>query len=151
MKMKKLLAVMLACVMLCAVAAPALGETGYEILKGFLSQTGEELCNLGTPDVMPLDDPDTTILLGYIEAEKIMILGGVNADGQGELCGWSNVEIVNALAVFVNVCTAWDDFAAMFGSGYGLMLGWDYGEDHLYIHTSEEAAMFVEAVEGMLE
>lgn len=149
--MKKLIATLLACVMLCAMAAPALGETGYDILKSFLSQTGESLCNLGTPDVQPLSDPGKTILLGYIEAEKIMILGGVNADDQGELCGWSNVEVVNALAVFVNVCTEWDDFAAMFGSGYTLMLAWDYGEGKLYITSSEEAAMFVEAVEGMLE
>ena len=149
--MKKLIAALLICVLTVSLAAPALGETGYDILKSFLSQTGESLCNLGTPNVQPLSDPGKTILLGYIEAEKIMILGGVNADDQGELCGWSNVEVVNALAVFVNVCTEWDDFAAMFGSGYTLMLAWDYGEDKLYITSSEEAAMFVEAVEGMLE
>lgn len=149
--MKKLIAALLACVMLCTAAIPALGETGYEILKSFLSQTGEELCNLGAPDVQPLSDPDKIILLGYIEAEKILILGGVNADGQGELSGWDDVEIVNALSVFVNVCTAWDTFAAMCDSGYTLMLAWDYGEDKLYITSSEEAAMFVEAVEGMLE
>ena len=149
--MKKLIAALLACVLLCTAAIPALGESGYDILKSFLSQTGESLCNLGTPDVQPLSDPGKTILLGYIEAEKIMILGGVNADDQGELCGWSNVEVVNTLAVFVNVCTEWDDFAAMFGSGYTLMLAWDYGEGKLYITSSGEAAMFVEAVEGMLE
>ena len=149
--MKKLIAALLICVLTVSLAAPALGETGYDILKSFLSQTGESLCNLGTPDVQPLSDPGKTILLGYIEAEKIMILGGVNAGGKGELSGWDDVEVVSALSVFLNVCTAWDTFAAMCDSGYTLMLAWDYGVDKLFITSSEEAAMFVEALEERLQ
>ena len=149
--MKKLIAVLLSCVLLFTLAVPALGESGYEILKSFLSQTGESLCNLGTPDVQPLSDPGKTILLGYIEAEKIMILGGVNAGGKGELSGWDDVEVINALSVFLNVCTAWDTFAAMCDSGYTLMLAWDYGEDKLYITSSEEAAMFADAIKNMVD
>ena len=151
MKMKKLIAVLLACVLLCTATIPALGETGYEILKDFLSRTGDEPCNLGAPDVQPLSDPDKIILLGYIEDEEILILGGVNAGGKGELSGWDDVEVVNALSVFLNVCTAWDTFAAMCDSGYTLMLAWDYGVDKLFITSSEEAALFVEALEERLQ
>ena len=147
--MKKLIAVLLSCVLLFTLAVPALGETGYDILKSFLSQTGESLCNLGTPNVQPLSDPGKTILLGYIEADGAIILGGVNAGGKGELCGWHDVEVINALSVFLNVCTAWDTFAAMCDSGYTLMLAWDYGEDKLYITSSEEAAMFADAIKNM--
>ena len=147
--MKKLIAALLICVLTVSLAAPALGETGYDILKSFLSQTGESLCNLGTPDVQPLSDPGKTILLGYIEADGAIILGGVNAGGKGELCGWHDVEVINALSVFLNVCTAWDTFAAMCDRGYTLMLAWDYGEDKLYITSSEEAAMFADAIKNM--
>ena len=147
--MKKLIAVLLSCVLLFTLAVPALGETGYDILKSFLSQTGESLCNLGTPNVQPLSDPGKTILLGYIEADGAIILGGVNAGGKGELCGWHDVEVINALSVFLNVCTAWDTFAAMCDSGYSLMLAWDYGEGKLYVTSSEEAAMFADAIKNM--
>lgn len=149
--MKKLIAVMLACVLMLTLAAPALGETGYEILKGFLSQTGEDLCNLGQPLTAPTGDADNLIFLFYIQEEGTMLLSGVNARGEGEMCGWSNVELINAIAVFLNICTAWDAFSALCDSGYQVVLGWDYGEeDSLFIDTSEEAAMFAEAMENMI-
>lgn len=147
--MKKLLAVLLICVLMFTLAVPALGESGYEILKDFLSGTGDEPCYLGLPTVEPYANAEKIIMLGYVQSDSTMVIAGINAAGQGELCGWNNVDVISAFSVFLNVCTAWDAFAAMCDRGYSLMLAWDYGEDYLFIDSSEEAALFVETLQNM--
>ena len=149
--MKKLIAVMLTCVLMFTLAVPALGETGYEMLKRFLIESDSKYCNLGQPLVAPYDEATNLIFLFYYQEDGTMLLSGVNARGENEMCGWDNVEFINALAVFLNVCTAWDTFSALCDSGYRVVLGWDYGEeDSLFIDSSEEAAMFAEMAEGMI-
>lgn len=152
--MKKPIAVLLACVLLftCALAAPALGESGYEILKILLSQSGgEEMYHLGEPLVLPSDVADNKIRLGYSADDRIFVLSGFNSSGESEVCGWLEVDVLNALAVFVATCVDWDTMSGLCDSGYTLLLAWTSGDESLYIDSAEEAAAFVEAVENLVE
>ena len=152
MKMKKLIAVLLSCVLLFTLAVPALGESGYEVLKILLSQSGgEELYHLGEPVVMPGETNDNIIRLGYSGEDCILVLSGINSSGESELCGWLEVDVIHALAVFVATCVDWDTVSGLCDSGYTLLLAWKNGDETLFIDSAEEAAMFVEAVEDLLE
>ena len=84
--MKKLIAVMLACVLLCAIAVPAMGESCYELLKGFLSETDDDLTDLGQPIAFPSDEAGHDIVLVYDEKNFELMLSGTNASGKGEMC-----------------------------------------------------------------
>ena len=152
MKMKKLIAALLACVMLCAISVPALGEGCYLLLKGYLSDCDDDLCNLGAPEIMsgePLDK--TTFMVYWPDSEKLM-LSGLNARGECEICTWRNVKMINGIAVFLAICNEWDFVLSTCDSGYTLVLDWVLSEDDsLFIDNAEDAAEFVETVMGALQ
>lgn len=152
MKMKKLIAALLACVMMFSLAIPALGESGYELLKGFMTASDNELCRLGVPETQSSSGYDSTIFMVYWPDQEKIMLSGVNARGQNEVSTWRNVELVNGLAVFIAICNEWDFMISYCDSGYTLVLDWVLSEDDsLFIDNAEDAAGFVETVMGALQ
>ena len=152
MKMKKLIAVLLICVMMFTLAVPALGETCYEMLKLYFSAT--EGRYLGVPQIIPFDfeNIDQHLAVMYSGPDSMLLLAGFNSKGEGEVCAWYAVDTTQALGVFYDLCNSWDYAASMCDAGYNLMLTWDYGEeDNLIIDSASEAALFVEALEERLQ
>ena len=148
MKMKKLIAVLLACVMLCAVAAPAMGENCYEIMKALLADTSTDLC-MGDP--MTTDYEITQkVLLMYTNGT--MGLFGVNGNGQGELAIWFDVDTAKAVYVFYILAQIWDDIAALpnYGYDFSMVLCSEDGESQIIIDDAVSAANYVAAVEDLL-
>lgn len=148
MKMKKLIAVLLSCVLLCAIAAPALGENCYEIMKALLADTSTDLC-MGDP--MTTDYEITQkVLLMYTNGT--MGLFGVNGNGQGELAIWFDVDTAKAVYVFYTLAQIWDNIAALpdYGYDFSMVLCSEDGESQLIIDDAVSAANYVAAVEELL-
>ena len=150
MKMKKLIAVLLICVMMFALAVPALGETCYGLLKAYFSGevTTSSMSYLGTPQVLPLNDATKAVALMYNAPEEYMMLTGFNSKGQSEMSVWPGVDVMTAFSVFYDVCSSWELLSSVCEPGYKLWVLWDYGEGNLCITSSEDAAMFVEMLSG---
>ena len=149
MKMKKLIAVLLSCVLLCAIAAPALGENCYEIMKALLADTSTDLC-MGDP--MTTDYEITQkVLLMYTNGT--MGLFGVNGSGQGELTIWFDVDMAKAVYVFYSLAQIWDDIAVLPDDGYSFVMALcgDDGESQIIIDDAESAADYMAAVEDLVK
>lgn len=147
--MKKLIAVLLTCVMLCAVAVPALGENCYEIMKALLADTSTDLC-MGDP--MTTDYEITQkVLLMYTNGT--MGLFGVNGSGQGELTIWFDVDMAKAVYVFYSLAQIWDDIAVLPDDGYSFVMALcgDDGESQIIIDDAESAAEYMAAVEELVK
>ena len=149
MKMKKLIAMLLACVMLCTLAVPALGETMYEFLKQYLSDPSKnELC-FGTP-ITSSYDKDNKVTLYYM-GDGTLCLSGTNSKRQGEACFWFGADEISVLSTFMALCSLWDQFASLCDYGYTPLLAYDFGDgDPLMIDSAYEAQLFVNAVNSVI-
>ena len=144
--MKKLIAVLLACVMLCTLAVPALGENCYELMKAVLADTSTDLY-LGTPMTTSYDKSNE-IMLMYTDGT--MGLFGVNSRGQGELSYWFNVDWTKAVYIFYVLSQIWDTVAEMPDYGYSFTMVLATEDDQLVIDDAVSAANYVAAVEDLL-
>ena len=146
--MKKLIAVLLSCVMLCTLAVPALGENCYELMKAVLADTSTDLC-LGTPMTTSYDKTNE-ILLMYTDGT--MGLFGVNSRGQGELAYWFNVDLAKGVYVIYELAQIWDTVSTLPDSGYKfvMVLCSSDSDDQLLIDDAASAANFVSALEELL-
>ena len=148
MKMKKLIAALLTCVMLFALAVPALGENCYELMKALLADPASDLC-MGDP--MTTDYEITQkVLLMYTNGT--MGLFGVNGNGQGELAIWFDVDTAKAVYVFYTLAQIWDVIAALpdYGYDFSMALCSEDGESQIIIDDAVSAANYVAAVEELL-
>lgn len=143
--MKKLIAVLLSCVLMLTLSVPAMGESCYELLKGFLSETDDDLTDLGQPIAFPSNEAGHDIVLVYNEKNFELIISGANASGKGEMCIWENVEALKVLRIFYVVCSSWDTLSDFCDKGYSMILSWDYGAQfNLFIYNQETATDFLE-------
>lgn len=150
MKMKKLVAVLLACVMLCALAVPALGESGYEFLKGFLSDPNKNSLSFGTPIIESREKSSNIIL--YYMGDGILCLSGVNSKGQGEVCFWFGVSETDTLITCYNMCTLWNALTDVCDYGYHLAIAFkfDADSDPILVTDATTAAAFAGAVDSIV-
>ena len=148
MKMKKLIAVLLACVMLCTLAVPALGESGYEIIKALLADTPTDLC-LGTPVTRSFDKSNEIVLM---YTDGTIGLFGVNNRGQGEIAYWFDVDMAKGVYIIYKLAVIWDVVSTLPDSGYKfvMVLCSSDGEDQLVINDAASAANYVSALEDLL-
>lgn len=146
--MKKLISAMLICVLMFTLTVPALGESGYEIIKTLLADTSTDLY-LGTPMTTSYDKSNE-ILLMYTDGT--MGLFGVNNRGQGELAYWFDVDLAKGVYVIYTLAQVWDTLSSLPDSGYKfvLVLCSSDGEDQLIINDAASAANFVTALEDMI-
>ena len=150
--MKKLIAAILACVLMFTLAVPALGESCYVFLRNFLTESDNELCHLGAPAKAAPENTGNIVLLIYQAEEQTLMLGGINEYGQNELCIWHNVELLSGIAIFYAVCNNWYAMTDLCASGYVLMLDWMSGEDDsLFISDASEAALFTSAIAELMQ
>ena len=150
MKMKKLIAVMLTCVLMFTLTVPALGESMYEFLKQYLSDPSKnELC-YGTP-VTSSYEKDNKVTLYYMGGGTLC-LSGTNSRGQGEVCFWFNVDEIAVIATFAALCSLWDQLSSLCDYGYTLQLAYDFGDnDPLVIDSAYEAQLFVQAFNSIIK
>lgn len=150
MKMKKLIAVLLACVMLCTLSVPAMGETMYEFLKQYLSDSSVNSNSLGTPRTISYDKGEY-IFMYYMDDGSIC-LSGVNAQGQGEACFWSDVDELIAIATFYAVSLNWEMISGICDPGYSLVLAFtaDAESDPFIVDDAASAAAFTGALDSIL-
>ena len=150
MKMKKLIAVLLTCVMLCAVAAPAMGETMYEFLKQYLSDPSVNSNSLGTPRTISYDKSEYIFV--YYMDDGSLGLSGVNAQGQCEACFWSDVDELIAIATFYALSLNWEMLSGICDPGYSLVLAFtaDAESDPFIVDDAESAAAFTGALDSIL-
>lgn len=149
MKMKKLIAALLACVMLCAVAAPAIGETCYDFLKTYLSDKSLNESAYGTPITTDVDKNDLVFL--YYMGDGCLYLSGINNRNKGEACMWFNLDATDVLILFYVLSSRWDAISGLCDSGYRLCMAYGFNDDDAYfIDSAYTAAEFVSTVDRII-
>ena len=145
--MKKLIAVLLTCVLMLTLSVPAMGENCYEMMKALFTD----------PDNDPyLGDP---ITIGYDSTQRILLLYtagtiglfGVNSNGQGEAAMWLNVDETKAVTIFYVLSASWDFVAGMPDDGYSFYMVMATLDHNFDIDDAESAADYMAAVEELVK
>ena len=141
--MKKLIAVLLICVMMFALAVPALADTCYMLILSVLTNPDSGVDYLGTQMTIPSENMKGAVFVVYNSESGSFSLTGPDQSNNIIANIWLDVAPDSAISNLLDICEIWDMMASFCDPGNKLVLCWDYGgENSMFIDTPEKAAEF---------
>ena len=152
-KSVRLFALVLVCALLMSFVTIAHADGCYEMIKFFYEYDDEEmLVSLGQGMVFPAE-PENNVVLFVVDVPAAHVfVTGLNAESQPEGYVWYDVQEMEAMMAFVQLCTCYEQLAAELTECDQLVGGiiLAEGEDPYLITSAEEAQTFVELFSSLM-
>ena len=125
----------------------ARGEKCYQFLRELLSYKPDSEWYLGQGISDAAEAGPNTYAM-YMEKNKAFTLYGFNAEGQGELTVWADVDMVKGYSMVYMLCYCWDRIQPFVEEGHPFSIAVSRVDgDSLVIRDAETAAAIVSELE----